>query len=1071
MIFALNLIEKYIKEKWDTIEDIKVKKVIRNYLLNNINERLNCINENLSDKKRQYFMTSINKLDYIIVLIASKDWPKSWPNLINELCDGAKMNISYNSENCIKILLLLNDHINKSYEKLMTAKKTIELTCKMYNELNKIFSVVKYFIVEKSYEFINFIKNANNNNINNNNGNKDLIINIFKQAIKLYNEFIVWFDIDNIIDKNVIESLLSILKIGVCKNEIIGSFGSLFKVQVNKLRGENIDEMRTIFFDFYDSFMNLFHNNIIKRKNFIEQYELISKNEPEKILGFENFTVLSENCLINFFNENFNFIKEKSISSPQFLNKYINNFIIGLEYILQFTNFRNDQIKNNAIEFWYFIVSDLFTLKKDNKNSYNSNSSISENSLNSTNNNSVVEEKEILVDYLKNSYIYNYCFGKILNKLRELLCETMTKPLELKIKIDENGDIISAHNENDLFNQSFQETKQNILKYLSLIEPEMTKNFIIKKIVEQNNQGLSSINLNKINSLCWSSGIIVGTMNETIEREFVISICKILFIMIKNSEERLNEALSYNLMFIISKYIKFINKHDEFPFAVIKKLLEFFQSNSTYVKDFACETFFRLSNYNEDLIQNKDYAYEFIDFLLNDLKEYTQSLNDFQIIMVYESLANIISKVNDQNLKGNYFKKLMKKPNESFIEVINNKDRNINYLNNLNVMKSIKILIVTNERICNSFKTFYWFYGITIFKEIINIYIYYNDKLNELINNNCNNGINKEKYELVNTTILKYFISLVKNINDINIIKNDMLMNYGILLGIFSTNPNNNKNPNLLLLFAAIIEVFKNNNYEITYKIWDFFYTNIFNLLKESNNSFPEITENFFKLVNSLVTHSLETFYFKYKSIPNNLIDVINYGVNSDIPTIYELSLETLCILLEKMSQININGMEQTIIIKEFYFNYFKKIFYFVFNNMIDGLHQNGIKTQIKILRIMVNTYENKDIFDRENKINFQNELKEELIKLGKNLTQTQIITFTLALFNYSSDEHYFELTIQDFLVSINSFSKKDESVSEEEKKQQILLSRELELKKYLSLAENNQNISIDNYLRDDFLM
>ncbi len=413
----------------------------------------------------------------------------------------------------------------------------------------------------------------------------------------------------------------------------------------------------------------------------------------------------------------------------------------------------------------------------------------------------------------------------------------------------------------------------------------------------------------------------------------------------------------------------------------------------------------------------------------------------------------------------------MKKPNESFIEVINNKNRNINYLNNLNVMKSIKILIVTNERICNPFKTFYWFYGITIFKEIINIYIYYNDKLNELINNNCNNGINKEKYELVNTTILKYFISLVKNINDINIIKNDMLMNYGILLGIFSTNPNNNKNPNLLLLFAAIIEVFKNNNYEITYKIWDFFYTNIFNLLKDANNSFPEITENFFKLVNSLVTHSLETFHFKYKSIPNNLIDVINYGINCDIPTIYELSLETLCILLEKMSQININGMEQTIIIQEFYFNYFKKIFYFVFNNMIDGLHQNGIKTQIKILRIMVNTYKNIDIFDRENKINFQNELKEELIKLGKNLTQTQIITFTLALFNYSSDEHYFELTIQDFLVSINSFSKKDESVSEEEKKQQILLSRELELKKYLSLAENNQNISIDNYLRDDFLM
>ena len=162
MMFALNSIEKYIREKWDKIENINDKIVIRYFLVDNLYQRLHYLNNNINNKKKQYLLTSINKLNFIIILIASKDWPKSWPTLINELCDRAKINISYESENCIKVLLLLSDHLNKSYKKLMTAKKNIELTCQMYNELNKIFNLVNYFIVEKSDEIINFLLNENN---------------------------------------------------------------------------------------------------------------------------------------------------------------------------------------------------------------------------------------------------------------------------------------------------------------------------------------------------------------------------------------------------------------------------------------------------------------------------------------------------------------------------------------------------------------------------------------------------------------------------------------------------------------------------------------------------------------------------------------------------------------------------------------------------------------------------------------------------------------------------------------------------------------------------------------------
>ena len=247
-----------------------------------------------------------------------------------------------------------------------------------------------------------------------------------------------------------------------------------------------------------------------------------------------------------------------------------------------------------------------------------------------------------------------------------------------------------------------------------------------------------------------------------------------------------------------------MNKYEYFPIVIIKKLLEFFQINSNYVKDFACEIFYRLSVNDNNLIQKAENLYHFIEYLLENLKDYTKSLNNVQIIMVYESLSNYISNVNDKNLKEEYFKKLLEKPNKSLREIINNKNNNINYLNNNNTVTAIRTIIEINERISQSFKKLYWTYGITIFKEIINIYIYYNEKLNEYVGNGYDQ-IQKENYKSINNTILKYFTSLVRNIDDENIVKKDMLIDYGLLLDKFSKSSDNNKNPNISLLFAAII--------------------------------------------------------------------------------------------------------------------------------------------------------------------------------------------------------------------------------------------------------------------------
>ena len=99
----------------------------------------------------------------------------------------------------------------------------------------------------------------------------------------------------------------------------------------------------------------------------------------------------------------------------------------------------------------------------------------------------------------------------------------------------------------------------------------MTKDFILKELTEENKENLSSTNLNKINSLCWSAGVISDTMNKNIENELFIPLFKLLMIMSQKAEGHVSEIISYNLIkklkklsFLFFKYLIFLKGFSEF---------------------------------------------------------------------------------------------------------------------------------------------------------------------------------------------------------------------------------------------------------------------------------------------------------------------------------------------------------------------------------------------------------------------------------------------------------------------------------------------------------------------------
>ena len=1033
LILACNTLKKFIKEKWDKVGSDCGKEIIRRFLMDNLTSRLKCLKEQLPEDIRKSLINANNQINDVIILIAEKEWQTTWKNLVEDLCNEAKGDLSYICINNMKILIGLSENINKYWKNHMTSFENINLTNIMQTKLGYIYNLCEHIIIFKSKNMIQDIKNNDKENLNNNDTNdrSKISINILKHIVKLLKEYTNWFAYDEIFNNNMISSLLYILKnCDPCTEELLDYFGELFKINLLEIEYKTEDTLRELIFDVFNELICIIDKVIIKGKNISETYEILIEESPNTLQGYESFILIFEKCLINFFKENFDYIKRENKNielknkNNGFFDKYTNSIKIGLNYLLQITAVKkkipgseNDQIYYNAIEFWFDFVYRLITLKKQNNN----------------NNNNYSQNIEELIAYLKNSVLYTKCFNDILDNLRELLCLNMTEPLELKIKLDERGDIAYDPDNNDSFNQNLHESTKNTLIYLSLIEPEKTKDLIVDQLSSETNvaQNTKKIDRKKVCCLCWSCGLISGSMKEKMEHDLLIVTFRYLFAMMDYCNLEGKEVCACNILFIASQYPNFICNVPNFSESIFKKIIfEFIKIDSEYIKNLSCETLLKLSN-NEcgkRLLLNQGSDHPFIVTLLKNVNDITNNLKFYMILMIYESFANIIDKETNLENKKSYLKELMKKPNEKFQSVKNKKNNNINNLNDVKVLEDIREIILINERISFALeKDYYIFYGSSIIKDIIDIHIYFNNQINiSISNNNCNiNNVKKTDYEFTNCSILKYFTSLVKNINDIQIISHDMIINFGYLIEHFNNNPIQNKEPNMLVLFTAIIDILKNQYPNICNIIWNSFSANIFKIIQNNYNSFPELFENFFKFIRSMVAVSLESIYRENGEIPQLLIDILFHGINNIVPCVYEDSLEAIQNLLNYILNPNINKTSQ----QNFFNNHLYKIFGQVFLTMIDGYHQNGIELQIKIIQLIIKIIDDEIYFNANAKSNFIKNIIDNLPYICPKMNKNQIVSFCYAIFNYSGNDHNFNIIIRNFITSHKIYRNEDEPI------------------------------------------
>jgi len=458
----------------------------------------------------------------------------------------------------------------------------------------------------------------------------------------------------------------------------------------------------------------------------------------------------------------------------EFTAKYINEIYRGLEYISQIYLIPNDEIFNALSEFWnWFCFKVCFLQERD----INPENGIP----------AAVNSIQVFNSYIQQtneSYIYRMCYSKILESVRFSIIKKMTKPIEVKIDLDEDGEIVMDHITNTIY-QTLHENMKDCLIFLTHLDPSSTEKIMLDLLLNQTID--SEWNPNLLNSLCWSIGCITGAMEENHEKRFVIMVIKHLLNLCELKRGKTNKAIvASNIMYVVGQYPRFLNAHWKFLKTVIKKLFEFMHESHPGVQDFACETFMKISiKCGDQLIKvnvNDGENEPYINVLTRSIRDDTADLQAHQKLMFYEAIGNMIDREPDILRRGELIKKMMEPTYLDWSTIFTQASQNPEILQNHQSIKAMDLVIKLNERVALATKTVYFSFGIYIFNDVINAYSYYTGMVNDIYNSGNVQSTPAKMFKNIKKTILKFIITMIHTNEDANMIMNSVLPALGNLI-------------------------------------------------------------------------------------------------------------------------------------------------------------------------------------------------------------------------------------------------------------------------------------------------
>lgn len=994
------------------------------------------INDQVNINKNSFL---INKFNSVIVAIAKKEYNSTWTTFISELAGSAQSSMQM-CHNNMKILQLFSEEINTFWKDSLTTKKAMEMKNKMNQEFMTVLDLCKNL-----FQISNQL-------------NQDLLI----ECLKLFGEYTNWFPINYVLDNQLLSFFFNEIK----KNNI------LEQIEIIKCLGKiisisNVQKNDPNYYNIKQTVMQIY-------KTLIEQAEIIvgTKNIPETSLmsdKFEKFCLILDNSIFSFFQENFTFIEQNDFEKGtqkgnQFTNTYGNAIQIGLKFMCEFLKCSNEEIFKTACEFWYWFIFKVALLENfdfdPTKNYDNINRSVK--------------------DYIanaRNSYCYVTYYESIFDIVRDTVITKMNKPLEVKIDIDENGDLVTDPTTNTVF-QSIHSNLSDILQLLTFFDQAKTTNLLENYLQRQISNANNTINKSLISSLAWSIGSIPNALDEDIGNKFIVFVIRTLLNLTELAKGKDNKAIcASNIMYVVGQYPNFLRKYWKFLKTVVKKLFEFMHELHPGVRDFACETFLKIAfSCGKEFIKiNQDENEPYINVLVRNISQDTNDLKDHQKLMFYEAIGIIISNEQDQQLQYSLLSSLLSSTYNIWEQTFSQAQNNIEYIHNAPIVKTLEMILRINERVCKSTKMIYWSFGKQMLDNMIKIYCYFSDSLNRFYSSNTMMDQNVRAYISFNKTVIKYLITLVDVITDKSIIINELIPKLNQFIIKFNESHVNNKDPNTFIMFAHVIEKVKNSEISILGNIYQNLFRTSIAIISDNYLSYPEFRVNLVKLLKSMILYTTDSFFTSDISQVQEIMDMILFECQHTVPVIMEIGFETLIELTNQLIRMKENRINN--VLDNYCRVYYFRILDTVLDVLTDSCHKGAFYFQVEVIRLLLIIVEKNVVsegilaMNEHNKNYIYNHLVNFFSSKFTHLIKTQIEAFCMEMFNKCLDKTLLTECIRDVLITLKSFSENNEELYEEEKNAQIQEAQRIQNYKQellknapLYTAEFEERIKSSNY-------
>ncbi|XP_077221568.1 protein EXPORTIN 1A-like isoform X1 [Tasmannia lanceolata] len=989
--FALQVLEGVIKYRWNALP-IEQRDGIKNYISDVIVQLSS--NEVSFRRERLY----VNKLNIILVQVLKHEWPARWRTFIPDLVSAAKSSETI-CENCMAILKLLSEEVFDFSRGEMTQQKIKELKQSLNSEFQLIHELCLY-VLSASHR-----------------------TELIRATLTTLHSFLSWIPLGYIFVSPLLETLLNFFPVASYRNLTLQCLTEVAALQFG--------EYDLQYVKMYTVFMVQLQGILPPGPNIPDAYANGSSEEQAFIQNLALF-------FTSFYKAHIRVLE----STPE----NVSALLMGLEYLISISYVDDTEVFKVCLDYWNSLVLELFEAQHNLDNPAAAASMMG----------LQMPLFSGMVDGLGSQLSQRrQLYSVPMSKLRMLMICRMAKPEEVLIVEDENGNIVrETMKDNDVLVQ--YKIMRETLIYLSHLDHEDTEQQMLTKLSKQLNG--EDWTWNNLNTLCWAIGSISGSMMDEQENRFLVMVIRDLLNLCEITKGKDNKAvIASNIMYVVGQYPKFLRAHWKFLKTVVNKLFEFMHETHPGVQDMACDTFLKIVQKCKRKFVTVQVGENepFVSELLSGLPITVADLEPHQIHSFYESVGHMIQAESDAQKRDDYLQRLMKLPNQKWVEIIVQARQSVDFLKDQDVIRTVLNILQTNTSVACSLGTYFVSQISLIFLDMLNVYRMYS----ELISNSIAGGgpfASKSSYVKLLRSVKRETLKLIETFVDKaedqpQIGKQFVPPMMDPILGDYARNLPDARESEVLSLFATIINKYKGVMTEDVPRIFEAVFECTLEMITKNFEDYPEHRLKFFSLLRAIATHCFHALFHLSSQHLKLVMDSINWAFRHTERNIAETGLN---LLLELLKNFQVSEFSN-----QFHRSYFLTIVQEIFAVLTDTFHKPGFKLHVLVLQhlfCLVDSgslteplwdastvpypYPNNAVFVREYTIKL-------LGTSFPNMTTAEVTQFVNVLFESRNDLSTFKNHIRDFLVQSKEFSAQDnkdlyaeEAAAQRERERQRML-------------------------------